>query len=293
LLAFLGGGFTESGAAYLATALILYLLAARVWRQKAWAQNSWRLAMVALAFTGLAMLMLTLSPTAHLRLDRYGEPAGFFEFWGLSFWYAFGFVRQSLLSFPLPHLALMLSAGALALLWSVKHPENRFARHWLPAILGIALVSYLLIAASYAPSAYIEKVPPHPRTRIIARFVLTFGLAAMAWFAAARVARIRPGGRVWQALGVLGLLLAFAYGARAVAITVQTKLPLYAERAAAWDERQAQILEARQAGIFDIEVKGIDGLPVGGIRDLRPSPRYWLNACAAEYYGMDSISATE
>lgn len=293
-LAFLGGGFSEAGSTYLATALILYLAAALYWRgEKAWASNTWQIAAVALGFTGLAMLVLMLSPTAHLRMERYGEPAGFFEFWVLTFRYAFGFVRQSLLSFPLPHLAIMLATGSLSLWWAARNPDNRFGQRWAPAVAVIVLVSYFLIAASYAPSAYIEKFPPHPRTRIIARFVLTLGLATISWFVAARMAKIRIGARNLQILALLGLLLAFIYGGRSVAITATTKHPLYAQRAATWDERDGQIREAREAGIFELEVKGIDGLPVGGIRDLRPSPRYWLNECAAEYYGVDSIAASQ
>lgn len=47
------------------------------------------------------------------------------------------------------------------------------------------------------------------------------------------------------------------------------------------------------AGLTNITVHAIEGSPVGGIRDFdvqgQDKPGYWINTCAARYYGVETI----
>jgi hypothetical protein len=89
------------------------------------------------------------------------------------------------------------------------------------------------------------------------------------------------------------LLGTYAYGARSILISAQ-KISLYSERAVQWDEREALIKQSKADGVLEVNVRGIDGLPVGGIRDFKEDKGvgFWINQCAARYYGVDNIYAT-
>jgi hypothetical protein len=100
-------------------------------------------------------------------------------------------------------------------------------------------------------------------------------------------------GRWLEVMAIVLLLMAHVYGARSILISSQ-KISLYAERAAQWDERDALIQQSKVDGMMEVNVRGIDGLPVGGIRDFKENKGvgFWINQCAARYYGVDNIYAT-
>ena len=91
-------------------------------------------------------------------------------------------------------------------------------------------------------------------------------------------------------LGLAAIAVCFVYTGRSISI-VSDRLPVYAERAEIWDERNAQIILAREQGITEIDVRGIDSLPVGGMKDLKPNPNDWVNVCAARFYSVALIRA--
>jgi hypothetical protein len=153
-------------------------------------------------------------------------------------------------------------------------------------------LTFLFVAATYAPSAYIEKSPPAPRTRVLSRFILTAGSGIIALMIGYYFHQIFQGH--WYEVAALVLLLGtYAYSARSIVISGQ-KISLYADRASAWDERDTLIQQFKADGILDVNVRGIDGQPVGGIRDFKEKKGvgFWINQCAARYYGVDNIYAT-
>lgn len=285
-LAFFGAGFSESGAAFLLTALILLLAGAFCYRPNAqWARRLRLPAAWALAWAVLAVLILLLSPSSWERAGRYGELAGLFEFFGLTLGFSWDFVRFSLLDLPLPHLALAAGSIFLAFL----HPADFSARRTWIAIGLVALVAFVLISASYAPSALIEKNPPHPRTRVIARSTMLFGLALISWLAASRMVRHPRLAALRRPAGLLIGILSLIYIARALFLASDLH-PVYAQRAEIWDQRHAVLLQAAEDDQAYIEVPAIDGAPIGGLRDFRDAPGHWVNVCAARVYGVGEIS---
>jgi hypothetical protein len=76
-----------------------------------------------------------------------------------------------------------------------------------------------------------------------------------------------------------------------VANRVYSSLPAFQDRAAMWDQREKQILQARANGGQDVTVRALDSL--AGIAELSDNPGYWVNNCAARYYGVKSIRAIE
>ncbi len=291
LLAFLAGGFSESGTATLVSALGLNVLAAWLYRKQEWARRSLPSGVVGLLFAVLAMGVLVVSPTSDHRLALYGEPAGLLELPGLVIRFTSDFILFSFKDAPLPHLAILATFALLGILVyaPLKRPLN--ARIWLGLLVLISGIAFILIAASYAPSAYIEQAPPATRSRILPRFELTLFLALIAFLSGYFLRQYIK--VVWlEPIALLLLILGFVYTARTLWIT-SDKISLYSQRAVVWDERDRIIQQARQAGLQEVHVRGIDGLPVGGIRDLKdePGPGYWINICTERYYGVEAIYA--
>lgn len=288
-LAFLAGGFSEAGCAMLTAVLGLYLVAAYVFREKAWARRTWATAGVALAAALLAMALLIASPTSELRMARYGDPTPLARLPFLTAYLALQFVRLSLLDQPLPHLALLLSAGALAYLidpFAGRELRPQAALGWGIAALAAA---FLLIAAALSPSAFIEGTIPALRTRILPRFVMLAALALLGILAGGTLRRVSAS-RWLPGLVMAGLLLGYLYSARTIAVTAQ-KVSLYAHRAAVWDARDAQIRRAAAQGLPQVVVEALDSAPVGGINDLQARDTHWINNCAESFYGIASIEA--
>jgi len=293
LLSFFGGGFSESGSAFLTTALLIYLSLVLFFRKSnSRTQTSLLPASIGLVFASLAMVLLIASPTSQMRLDRYGASATLFEFLFFTFSYSLEFIRSSFADLPIPHLVMMFTFFSLSVIARSSKTNVFKKRNFVWGMLVVAVIGFLLIAASYAPSAYIEKAPPALRTRIMARFTLTATIALMAWQAGKLALQykswIKP--LTWIALSVL--VFSFAYTIRSIGITFETKYPLYRERAEIWDTRDRLIKERKNEGITVIDVQGIDSLPIGGLRDLKENPNFWINACAARYYGVEAIQAT-
>jgi len=97
----------------------------------------------------------------------------------------------------------------------------------------------------------------------------------------------------WLEPIALGLLIpGYAYSARTIWIS-SDKIALYSQRAAVWDERDLIIQQAQKEGLQEVNVRRIDGLPVGGLRDLKdePGPGYWINIRAERFYGVETIYA--
>jgi hypothetical protein len=66
------------------------------------------------------------------------------------------------------------------------------------------------------------------------------------------------------------------------------EVPVYQERAAAWDARDAQIREQKAQGIQDVTIKF---LRTERIQDLGDRVNFRLNRCAAVLYGVNTIYA--
>jgi len=291
LLAFLAGGFSEAGCATLITALTLYIGFAWFFKNQPWANNSFVTAVIALCSSLSAMIVLISSPTTAHRIALYGNQANFIDLPFLIIRFSFDFVKFSFMDLPLPHIAI---TGLSFLLGYTLYSPNEYklqTRTTLIVILIILMVAFAIIASSFAPSAYIEKTPPHPRTRIIPRFVLTLGLVFIGWILGGLTRKIIQLKQFYW-LVVLGTMIVGLYTLRSVFFT-SLNIPVYSERAVAWDKREEKIKAAIADGEDTIYITAIDGLPVGGIRDFdtkgHGKPGYWINVCAARFYNVTAI----
>ncbi|MCK6585538.1 MAG: hypothetical protein HUU11_07810 [Anaerolineales bacterium] len=292
VLAFLGGGFSEAGNAALTAVLAVYVIACLMFRRREWARATLPFAVVALLASVSAMAVLIASPTTDYRLGLYEAPPGLTEFPRLLFYHTYEFLALNALDMPLTHTIIfgtLLLVGALSASLTAKRPK---AGTSLLAVSAIAVFTFALVAASFAPSVYIESSLPALRARIIAQFLFILGYGLIAFLAGFSLRQHVHWQRTDRVLAVV-LILFYAHGAYSVALDAG-KIPLYAERAMVWDERDLEIRQSKEQGILEIHVRGIDGASVGGIRDFMDArgPGYWVNNCAVRYYGVEAIYAT-
>jgi len=288
ILAFITGGFSEAASAALLTSILIYIGLAIVFRKQPWAQRTLPVVIGVLAAALLSMAVLIIAPTNAQRLDKYGEQAFSLDFAYKTIKFSLDFIKFSFLDTPVPHIVLVATSGLLGYVFSKDGTRTPSIKKIIAATLIGIVLAYLLIAASYAPSAFIEKTPPAPRTRIIPRFILTLMLVIIS-FSAGFLARQKIQVRWMPALVSVSLVLAVLYSSYSVK-NIYALDEIYSQRAELWDARAAEIERAAQQGEGSIVVYGIDGAPVGGIRDfVSGGVGVWINHCAADYYGLEQI----
>lgn len=190
--------------------------------------------------------------------------------------YAMGFVAASIASFS-PGAAI---AAALLPLHLLPMPGRASLR-----MAGLVLaVAFLLIVVFNVPAIYATALPPPARTYIIAQFVFISALVAASFF----LGRLRP--ERWNAAIALLLLLV---GPVYTSFTLVQQAANMASFASAWDAQDQAIRRAAAEGEGAISVAPLtlDLAQATGLKSLAGDPAYWLNECAARYYGVNALSA--
>lgn len=285
LLALLGGGFSEASCTVLVSTLGLYTLIAGIgYRQKRpWAVKTLVPALVALVGAIAAMVLLVFAPTTQVRAERYGEPAGLIELAVLLYQFTYAFFVLSIKDTRNILLILMSVFSGFLFFPSIKSDKPLKI---LLLATAVGLLSVLLVAASLAPSAYVERGLPADRTIIIPRFIAVFGFVVAGWLSGLALREMFTA-RWLEILAVVLLLISYAFPLYSLKVTAE-KVPIYAQRAQAWDAREATIQAALADGQERVDVFAIDGLPVGGIRDFDPPGKtgFWITRCAMDYYDI-------
>jgi hypothetical protein len=287
ILAFLGGGFSEAGTTVMVSMLGLYVVVAAfvAYRYKhSWAVKSLVVASVALFFALAAMAMLIFSPTTQIRKGRYGEPASLPMLLRLVFNFTYAFFVAAVKNYQyLVIFALSSLFGILLHSASGRNVKPIYAFILAGVIFSLAI---LFVAASLAPSAYVEKGIPAPRTMIIPRFIIALGFVLSGWFIGVALCELLAMPWLEPAASVL-LVIALVFPIYTLNVTAQ-KIQVYSQRTQLWDDRNQMILTAIENGQSKVQVLAIDGLPVGGIRDFDPNGKkgFWITKCAMDYYSI-------
>jgi len=284
------GGFSEPPTALMVTILILAIFA--TWR---WGEESSRRSMLiillwSLAGALIALVALALAPANSLRLQT--PPPGLLELISRIFQYPLEFIFDTLKILPTPTL---ISVALPAVLFYVHYAHSSYelskeARSRLGILMFVVpLLAYLLLAASFAPSAYGQSYPV-ARARFVGRLLMTSALMLDGALMGILVASIRM--NFFQSIyvrrfGMLALILFALYPLR-TAWRTSMEIPAYQLRAAAWDARDSEIRALEAQGVRDLVVRF---LPDEQIQDLGDHTGFRLNRCAAALYGVNSILA--
>jgi hypothetical protein len=294
LLSFLGaimvGGFSEPPLTMLITILILGLGAVLLWDHSPARRGRLGILCWTLAGAILALVTLALAPANSLRLGT--PPPGLVELVMKTFKFPMEFILDVFRSMPLSTLINFLLPAVLFYVYYSNQDQVIPAQRtkWVVlAIIVVSLLSYLLIAASFAPSVYGQSYPV-PRARFSGRVVLTCALmvnGALIGMLAAQLRMKRTLAIVLSSLAILGLILLSLYPLRTASRLV-ADLPVYQQRAAAWDARDAIIRDLQASGERDLTVPF---LSTELLQDLGDHSEFRLNRCASILYDVNSIQA--
>jgi hypothetical protein len=292
-LAFLTAGLGEISCVYLFSGTTLLLLVSWVAKQKgyAWAEKSFQTTLIAWLFLLLGMITLIVSPS-NVRLENMdAKQSAPLLVPIISLRNALGFIVDTGRSLPIPLAIFTISIFALAVLSAEPKSNIAFTRILLIIFIS-AVITYLLIVAIQAPSAYFYSAPPDPRGQSLSRFTLQVGTAVIAWIAGSWIAGKLSGNWLTIASAVV-LLAGLAYTARSIS-TIYAELPGFIYRAQIWDKRDAIVEYAKVQGIMQVKVPVIDTAQIH-TRDIFGSRGKGMEEfsenCAARYYGVDGLKA--
>ena len=295
-IAFLAGGFSETGCAYLLTGCVLALSTTGYWKlkHKPWAERALPSLIAICIGLFLSLVTLVASPSNAARIEIFSkDPLPLPVALLLSLNLGGAFMLDSAKSLPLPHLVVTLMAFALSTLAASTSQARTAPRAWslLIAIPAVLFITWLLIAASFAPTAYFYGTPPDPRGQSLARFTMLAGLTISAWLLGLFMTNKRQS----QALVGLAMVIVLAgsiYTVRSIR-QVYAELPGFIDRATLWDQRDEAIRTALQQGNTQLEVTVIDMQKVN-TKDIMSSNQMngeWVSTCASKYYGLNAIKA--
>jgi Family of unknown function (DUF6056) len=292
LLAFFGSGFSEPPAAMLVVASSLAFAGVWIWYRGP--RRSSALILLASTFAGglAALLVMKFAPANSFRVGSLHPD--FPTLIRLTLVGTFQFIQDSLATLPVPTLVSFMMPLLLfyGLYSNAPTPGLSARSRWILLLLIFAtpLLMYLMIAASFAPSIYGQSYPVE-RARFAGRFMLTSACIVEGVFFGVLIAQWRQlSGRSILANIALSLLVISAfYPFRAGWTTLQANLSNYQQWSSAWDARQGQILAEKAQGKQDIVVPQLPG--IAQIKELDTRPNFWVNRCAANFYGVNSISA--
>lgn len=290
LTPFVIGGLSEPPTALLITMLGLAVFAAWWWidiryRRSVLVLLSWSL-LGALA----ALIVMAVAPANALRTQT--ATPGMAELVSRIVYYPSYFIMDTLQAYPVPTL---VSIAVPALLFYVKYSYSAqdLSRETLNRLgilmIIVLLLTYLFIAAGFAPSAYGQSYPV-PRARFIGRVLLTVSLIMEGALLGALASQLRTNlsqSAVLQGFAAFALIVLMLYPLR-TAWRMFGEIPLYQQRSAAWDARESEIRALKAAGEKDLVVRFLSG---ERLQDLGDHKGFRLNRCAASLYGVDSIVA--
>lgn len=288
LIPLLIGGLSEPPTALMITVLTLAIGAAWWWSDARYRRSVLTVLAWALAGALIALIVMAVAPANSIRTTT--ATPGLVELVKRIITYPVFFIVDTLSTLPLPTL---VSVVLPLLLFYEKYIHSSEAlskevRKRLGILLILVLLlSYLFIAASFAPSAYGQSYPI-ARSRFIGRLLLTAAFMMEGALLGILVAGIQSFRSTYvRGFAAIALIALTMYPLR-TAWRIAPEIPVYQERAAAWDAREAEIRAQKAQGIQDVAVPF---LRTERTQDLGDRVNFRLNRCAATLYGVESIYA--
>ena len=175
-------------------------------------------------------------------------------------------------------------------LWIAEAPEKPWCTiKWL--LLTIVLSPVLLLSC-FVPALYGMGAAPPGRALIVPQFVLVCSLVGIGWLLGSLMKRIpivnkRSATTVLSAVFLVGVLWLVWFSANTLIPKRLTRAAQARPIAAAWDQRDLQIRQAKSEGVVDLVVTPWR-CPCG-LADIGPDANHWVNNCAARHYGLNTI----
>ena len=282
------GGLSEPPTAVMIT--IIGLAMGAVWW---WGDIRYRRSILLILFWSLlgalaALMIMGLAPANSIRMRT--APPGLVELINRIIEYPLVFIIDTFRTLPTPTLISIVVPG---ILFYVKYAQashdisdrtqNRLG---IFMILVLAL-GYLLIAASFAPSAYGQSYPA-ARARFFGRVLMTVALMIDGALLGVLISQVKfLQAAAFRSFAAVVFLILSLYPLR-TAWRISGEIPAYQQRAAAWDLRESEIYKMKAEGAQDLVVPFLSGEIS---QDLGDQTDFRLNRCAAILYEVNSIVA--
>jgi hypothetical protein len=294
VLAFVTGGFSELVVAFQIAALGAAAAIVFLWVKGSARRSLLPLLGVGLAASVLALVIILAAPGNAARRALFPPPPDLLALAQSTLIYTLSYLAASLLSLATGGMLLtfgLAMAVALMLPQRVRPVEARYRRLLRRSAMLATLVCVGLVAACIASGVYATSGLPPARTYIVPQFALLVTSAyigfAIGVLWQGRMRRMRIVG-----VGLVALLVIMT--ARSTLSTLRIA-PFYATYASEWDRSEALIREAKAEGVMQVALPAFTvNIPASiGLEYLEPNPDFYINRCAAEYYGVQTISVGE
>jgi hypothetical protein len=194
---------------------------------------------------------------------------------------------------PLPNL-IAFSVSLIIMYFRSADEKNdrRFSSSQiLMTCLWLLVFMFIVSGFSFAPSAFVRTFPV-ARARFPAYFLVVFVLILQGGLIGYWLSQLKlPIPVKWTKSLIVGVLVVLAIYPLQSSSKIYASLAPYRNFAVAWDERDAQIRQAVASGTQDLVVVQLDA--VGDVGEYKGAggPNYWINVCAADYYGLHTLVA--
>jgi len=293
LVAFVGGGFSETYVTLQTSMIGLALLFVLFWVKNQEKRKWVMLLSGALAGSLLSMLVIVISPGNAYRIALMPARPGLFSLIYMSITNAFLFIYTFLRTNSF--LVVLLLSGTMLVAY-IHYIARKNTQHLRPSILVLTillapLIGYILVIAVCLPSAYAESSMPDGRVLVEAGFILVLMMMVEGFIIGASLGQLHELAgesppfylELISAILMLAILIYPLY----VGYKAYQKIPEYRALSVSWDKRDAQIRAARLSGESRVIVKGLNA--PGGLAEFRTDPADWVNQCAASFYDVNSI----
>jgi len=286
LLAFYAGGFSETSAVMQTAALGMALAGCLGLRRAVAAPSLAKGLSAALLGSILALVVVALAPGNQVRQALLPASAGLAAAARASAESALAFVLFEHNYQGTAHIRLLaLLLPLLFALCRARRPHGATRRFWLWAIPAGAFVA---VFACFLPSHYAASREPPFRALVVPQFVLVCALVAWGHLLGGALRGVNAPRRAFRLLTAALVALALAGPPALAALKTLRQAGKARALAAVWDRQDRETREAVARGERRLTLPVLYN--VGGTDVLTNDPAWYVNACAARYYGAESIT---
>ncbi len=194
---------------------------------------------------------------------------------------------------PLPLLITVIVSGLLA--YQLKPANLQLSPKLLRKLMALSAgVALLLIMACLLPALYGLGTAPSSRAYVMPQFVLVSTAAFWGILMGCGLKRLpRRLPLALRFVGIAGITLLLVVGPLASTWQALEQVHGFRMYAAEWDARDQDIREAALQGQRQVEVRTltVDLGAMARLDVIGANPQDWVNQCAADYYGLESLTA--
>jgi hypothetical protein len=294
LVTFVAGGLSEIYSVFQVAMLGLGIIALLVWAPEGTKRAGLPLLAVALVGSLIALIIIIVAPGNAVRQALFPHQVLLPELAVQTVVVSAGFIVLALGFFaPIPLLVTVIVSALVAYQFGPANVQlnPKHIREWMAISAGVA---WLLIMSCLFPPLYGLGTAPSSRAYVMPMFVLVS--TAGFWGALMGVGLKRSSQRLALPLrfaGLAGIALLLVVGPLASTWQILEQRHRFSVYAAEWDARDQAIREAVAEGIreFEVTTLTVDLGEMARLDVIGSNPQDWVNQCAAEYYGLESLTA--